>query len=208
MPIPLTTLASYDTRHIRATRFTSPTVSRIQASNSTSARSRVFTLRANRITKPDERVDIVLSNKPRTILFRDIPYRMLIDFCGALLIRQYTVHPSPESRILILPAQKCEALGLDIVLSWMVTAYEKATHDIIPAEKHSAKLLTCCCVERALTVLGLYTERDAMRIELEREMLTQEFPVCDLMAVWRSLPRGSYWVNKVLDHIRSRLVKK
>ncbi|KAF2129056.1 hypothetical protein P153DRAFT_397249 [Dothidotthia symphoricarpi CBS 119687] len=204
----LTPLAPYDTRSARAAALAAHVSGPLSAAKLAAQGTRVLTWRATGITIPDTRVDIVLSNKPNKILFRDVPYGMLIDFCGTNIVNHYRAHPSSGSRRLILPASRCEGLGLDVVLSWMIMAYEQATHDIIPVEPYLANLLTFCCIERALNVLGLYNERGRVCRRLEYEISRRILPVHDLVEVWNTLPQGSYWVGKILDHIRRRLVTK
>ncbi|KAF1844842.1 uncharacterized protein K460DRAFT_394643 [Cucurbitaria berberidis CBS 394.84] len=152
-------------------------------------------------------LDIALSIDPEDIVSHRVLPAMLFDFCGAKYIKKYISRRSNGSTLLILPASHCEHQGIRLIIRWMQTAYSCKTHNIVPAE-FIEEFVDLCCAERALLVLNLQEEAESIRLRLEPLLLSEPtFAVFELKAVWKTLPRYSYWAEKVLDHIKLRLEK-
>ena len=151
-------------------------------------------------------IEIVFDDAPHNVICRDVPLDMLHYFGSAKHIDKYLVTENPgDSPYLSLPAIACEAIGVRTTVACMRSAYSNETRFML-SRKLKMDLLTLCCVQRALYVLGNREECKKLRNYIEQECFAQTMSVTILKPIWERLPRNSYWVKALLRKIQEGII--
>lgn len=152
----------------------------------------------------DEYLEVALSSSPDVIILKRVHYAVLVHFCGQDHINQHITFRPNDSKLLLLPASDCEPWGIMIAIRWMEAAYISWSDELSPP-KIQSDFFTICTAERALRALNLPTQADAVRHATKSFLNGCNSAVPDLKAVWYTLPANSYWIERLLDHIKFRL---
>lgn len=201
-------------RHTRSHTHSKATTEQLHHANSTKNPPPTSNLLNSAACKSPEtpneshRVHIVLSNATTDLVGHNISWAMLVHYCGKEHVRSLIArHPHAYGQtFLVLPAAECEPIGVQTVLAWMQRAYYTKAKSVL-SHSSNEDLLTFCCAERALHVLGIRRDGKVLRSSLNKQRFRSDRMSAELLkSIWDTFPRNSHWAERVLDCVQEGIV--
>ena len=150
----------------------------------------------------------IVEDGTNTVLFPDVPKKMLVFFCGrSTIFNMLTTseQDNPKKQEIRVPTGSCNTDGLKAMIAWMQRAcYTEDINELRPIRIRET-LFHAVSLARTLSLFGLWSDKQRVDDKIFSDILPNKLHTWDIENFWDLIPQNSEYTWHMIEAIKEHL---